>query len=1042
MGNTPSSEQPRRVAQRKLAKPRLHNRTDSFTGGDSPIRDINTSTASPARTRYSNSPYAGPPSPTGPARTDSAAGPPIDYGVIDDEPPPAWDLGSRPGSQRLSKWRRPSYGSTTRMRPNLLPSLNTAPDGLGVSHARTTPEHSPRSPPSNDGAVDDHRASTMYEYSGQWPIPTGDFSIISPISPTTLPPGDDPYVTDTYQQQQHNVAADGPLARSQSDLSMYAPTRRRSLIQVPGVATRSEPRYPPLHVHSVGSNASYRQSFPAASVVPTPDDTDDDIDSGRNSFESYRRRHLSMPLPPSLDLDGVERAGTPPNIEFRQLGAIKFGSLHITNGTPSSTPGPLEEEFRTAHASPVSPPAETTSTPSYFVSMDKEPSQSATADAKQSQAQSGSAAGATLSATNTSDNRHSESPTPQATPASDLDRSDSGAGSASSSGASSDPATADSGYGSMLSLKSFFGSRKSTKHSKSAASPAVTPGLMETPTPTLPQDQAERPQLKQYGAYSTPGSKQDSQATSTTGCDNASPTKTDDKDQGLFMSRRRNLLGSFKAKKAQLTTPTAKFRHARGSSNPEGAAPLTRTADTNKKPGSPTGGSASHSFNNSNNKARRRLSLSSRRRSLPNMNPDKKAEADTDVPSMPSNAAEKVQQLSNGGKSNNGNDAGHSPSRPRSFFRSAGSSTLLSVPMPGDATLQNPRLQAPSTSGHLSRSLSVMTPSKSYTTHGQRKSILRRSQTAASMTPKDDGNNGIGEDDLLSDSYDLGLDVEAASVSNIRRSMGNSAFDQAFTAMSRAQAQNMRDPAVEEALRRGPPQIPGNSSGPGMDRHQYPRLRTRSSAPDFLETVSEPADEPGSVDCYSQKKPKTPPPVSIRTRGSKKKKRPRPPHAASHGSRAHYAAEDGPTSGYYQQHRMRSSSTPRAADPVWVNQLATAAAARTGELGAGYTPMPRPVYPVSPLNAPSGTGHHYYPYPSRPRSTRGNNTGNLGRSRSKSSSTTSGTSASASTGTSTGTSTSATSTSTSIGGRGSERPSYRAFQDGMPGMAVGVPVRS
>jgi hypothetical protein len=80
-------------------------------------------------------------------------------------------------------------------------------------------------------------------------------------------------------------------------------------------------------------------------------------------------------------------------------------------------------------------------------------------------------------------------------------------------------------------------------------------------------------------------------------------------------------------------------------------------------------------------------------------------------------------------------------------------------------------------------------------------------------------------------------------------------------------------------LHRGQPKRPSHftkhrhSMGPGPS--PYPTLRSRSSAPDFLETVAEPAS-PGAVDAASQKKPKTPPPISIRTRGSKKSRRKRP----------------------------------------------------------------------------------------------------------------------------------------------------------------------
>ncbi|KAF4124775.1 hypothetical protein GMORB2_5441 [Geosmithia morbida] len=795
--------------------------------------------------------------------------------------PSAWT--SRRNSQRFSRWRRSSHGSTTRMRPNLLPSLNTStldaksPESLTPSPRNTA---APPDDPSLGSIADvyddfavEGRSGVMYDY--QWPmgvagaggagaggLAAGDYAVAdyvaSPVSPTAIPDG--PFFPD----RDHDSS---PLARSQSDLSMYVPTRRRSIVQVPGVATRTEPRWPPSQHGSMTSSMTSRQSFPAA--IP------DDSSSERNSFESYRRRHLSMPLPPSLDLDAAERAGTPPNIEFRQLGAIKFGSLHITNGTPNSTPGP-EDETRTTHGSPLvagdgggsSSSAAPTSSPVGKQDSLRGVAKGSAVDATDlkhprplsatAAAVAATAAGTTPSGEHRAGGAEIPAPGPHPRKGSsspdkaqvDLGRSDSGVGSATSStGSSSDPVpTADSGYGSMLSLKSFFGSRKSTRRSKGAATVQGSEAQQEP-------SQMERPRLRRRGTSRAPATEHDSQDSSVPAPPPAASPEDDDsakadsKDDGLWMPRRRNILGSIKAKKTQLSTQSPKLKHSRGSSNPEGAAV--------KPPSSSPGPSPGADQVRSPSKLTQKISLGSRRRSLPNLKADK-AKVDQSVPSMPSNAAEKLQEH---------NGDGQPTSRRRSFFRAsprtesittmntaagpdanavagAGAATsvasygntslLLSIPGQGSASGSNSR-------GPLSRSVSVISSKPT----GQRKSILRRSRTTTvgSCTPRDRSPAGFGE-------YD-GLDVQAASVSNIRRSVGNSAFDQALVAMNRADP----DPAVEEALRRGPPRIPG-----GGNYRPYPRLRTRSSAPDFLETVSEPA-EPGSVDCYSQKKPKTPPPL-------------------------------------------------------------------------------------------------------------------------------------------------------------------------------------
>lgn len=62
--------------------------------------------------------------------------------------------------------------------------------------------------------------------------------------------------------------------------------------------------------------------------------------SRRNSIEPMTARHtISLP-PPPVPSFSQERSTTPSEEEFKQLGAIKFGSLRIVNGSPIPTPTP------------------------------------------------------------------------------------------------------------------------------------------------------------------------------------------------------------------------------------------------------------------------------------------------------------------------------------------------------------------------------------------------------------------------------------------------------------------------------------------------------------------------------------------------------------------------------------------------------------------------------------------------------------------------------------------------------------------------------
>ncbi|OTB02889.1 hypothetical protein M426DRAFT_190346 [Hypoxylon sp. CI-4A] len=106
------------------------------------------------------------------------------------------------------------------------------------------------------------------------------------------------------------------MTRAGSEVSLYTPMRRRSLMTTPGIATR-EPTpnpEPPL--------PKTRYSLPS-----TP--------AHRESRESMAIGALSIP---PLPIDPIPRALTPVEAEYKQTGAFKLGTLRITNGSPERSP--------------------------------------------------------------------------------------------------------------------------------------------------------------------------------------------------------------------------------------------------------------------------------------------------------------------------------------------------------------------------------------------------------------------------------------------------------------------------------------------------------------------------------------------------------------------------------------------------------------------------------------------------------------------------------------------------------------------------------
>ncbi|PTB61489.1 hypothetical protein BBK36DRAFT_1099726, partial [Trichoderma citrinoviride] len=134
-------------------------------------------------------------------------------------------------------------------------------------------------------------------------------------------PSPSPSQTQFRNRRASSVAASS-IARTTSDLSTYAPMRRRSVIQTPGVATR--PRRDDML--TIPDKSAARKSQPVFA--------DEQCAFKPNSKAP---RHLSMPLI-NMGFAPLERAVTPCESDYKQLGAIKFGSLVITNASPPSSP--------------------------------------------------------------------------------------------------------------------------------------------------------------------------------------------------------------------------------------------------------------------------------------------------------------------------------------------------------------------------------------------------------------------------------------------------------------------------------------------------------------------------------------------------------------------------------------------------------------------------------------------------------------------------------------------------------------------------------
>ncbi|KAH7157531.1 hypothetical protein B0J13DRAFT_172214 [Dactylonectria estremocensis] len=127
-------------------------------------------------------------------------------------------------------------------------------------------------------------------------------------------------VTENTWKSSHPTYDARSIPRSNSDASIYMPTRRRSIVQTPGVATRAHPSTLTASGRSKSRNS-----------LLTPSQT------RHESIESTAFPNLTIP-PIKFGSHPPERVVTPCEAEYKQLGGMKFGSLRITNGSPKLSP--------------------------------------------------------------------------------------------------------------------------------------------------------------------------------------------------------------------------------------------------------------------------------------------------------------------------------------------------------------------------------------------------------------------------------------------------------------------------------------------------------------------------------------------------------------------------------------------------------------------------------------------------------------------------------------------------------------------------------
>ncbi|KAJ1335649.1 hypothetical protein MN608_02390 [Microdochium nivale] len=277
------------------------------------------------RNRFSRTPAAAAASPSPPRRSSAAKDCPAEPAeYLDDSetlsdlrqhdeshPSPTATRGqSRPPSTAAAGCARRTYSLGARESTNRPKRTNSLTRTFSLSRARSL-IHRPNSFMTNPRSAADHEPDLVADH----------------------PVQDNPYLRTPTSQCFEPWRPDIPkrpsstglplLARPESapDMALFNPTRRRSL-QTPGVATRGPPStngrtsIPPSRRNSLARP----QPLPILEVSAAAEDDD---------YDDYLTIPTRMP-----------RASSPNELDFAQVGAYKFGTLRITNGSPTGTPGP------------------------------------------------------------------------------------------------------------------------------------------------------------------------------------------------------------------------------------------------------------------------------------------------------------------------------------------------------------------------------------------------------------------------------------------------------------------------------------------------------------------------------------------------------------------------------------------------------------------------------------------------------------------------------------------------------------------------------
>ncbi|KAF3765067.1 hypothetical protein M406DRAFT_70433 [Cryphonectria parasitica EP155] len=338
MGNTPSKPSQGRTSQ-KLSKARIPNSSTAkapTSAPSTPQAGTITLTSHDQAPALISIPYS---ATTTPSPVDE------DHNEVGKEPSDRQFLVPPKVQRRLSLFRSKSSQDTSERRKSrrntiIGPSTPTLEAG-GVSRAQSLSAHNVTKEPQNvvpsseDWSPTGNRASWAYDmssYEAQRILNlVKDHNTHLPRSQTSTSLCESAHRAEMRSPIGRQTPAvigqaeSTVISRSNSEISLHPPMRRRSIIQTPGVATRTRPS--PNVTRS--RRSSLRHSHP-----PTPNM------SRQPSFETDDSRFLSLPpLPVPIRVsEDAPRVLTPKDTDYSTTGAFKFGSLRITNGSPVSTP--------------------------------------------------------------------------------------------------------------------------------------------------------------------------------------------------------------------------------------------------------------------------------------------------------------------------------------------------------------------------------------------------------------------------------------------------------------------------------------------------------------------------------------------------------------------------------------------------------------------------------------------------------------------------------------------------------------------------------